>query len=79
MAPLGFSCTPGLTNTVFHIKNDSVTFWNPFGNKYVPRGPAGLEHGYPTSYGRFVCPLPEAVQWFGSFSCETDEPATTVN
>ncbi len=52
-----------------------VTFWNPVGNAYKPKGPPGLEHGYPTSHGRFDCPLVEAVMWFGSFSVETDEPA----
>lgn len=60
---------------------DEVTFWNPFGNKYTPRGPAGLTHGFATSFGQFTMKLPEAVMWFGSFSIETDEPAdvATVN
>ena len=54
---------------------DVVHFWNPMGNGFKPNGPAGLENGYPTSHGRFDCPLAEAVMWFGSFSIETDEPA----
>ena len=53
---------------------DTVTFWNPMGNGYTPRGDAGLAHGYPTSHGRFDVKLPEAVMWFGSFSIETDQP-----
>ncbi len=52
---------------------DVVTFWNPMGNGYKPKGPSGLEHGYPTSHGRFECPLADAVMWFGSFSIETDQ------
>ena len=58
----------------YDAERDEVTFWNPFGNKYTPRGPAGLVHGFPTSHGRFSMPLADAVMWFGSFSIETDEP-----
>jgi hypothetical protein len=54
-------------------KTDIVTFWNPMGNHYVPKGTPGLEHGYVTNHGRFDVPLTEAVMWFGSFSIETDE------
>lgn len=53
---------------------DRVTFWNPFGNGYTPKGPPGLANGFVTQHGRFSMTLPEAVQWFGSFSMETDEP-----
>jgi hypothetical protein len=56
---------------------DAVTFWNPMGNKFTPKGEPGLAHGYPTSFGRFDVPLTEAVMWFGSFSVETDEPVGT--
>ncbi len=55
-------------------QTDLVTFWNPFGNKFTPKGPAGLKHGFPTSHGRFEMTMPEAVMWFGSFSIETTEP-----
>lgn len=55
-------------------KTDEVTFWNPFGNKYTPKGPASLKHGFPTSYGQFSMKLEDAVMWFGSFSIETDVP-----
>jgi hypothetical protein len=54
--------------------SDEVTFWNPFGNTYQPKGEPGLAHGYITEHGRFRVPLNEAVQWFGAFSIETDEP-----
>jgi hypothetical protein len=58
----------------YNEKADAVTFWNPFGNKYTPKGPGGLAHGYPTEHGRFKMPLADAAMWFGSFSIETDKP-----
>ncbi len=54
---------------------DTVLFWNPFGHKYTPKGPDGLENGYTTTNGKFRVPLNEAVMWFGSFSIETTEAA----
>ena len=54
---------------------DTVTFWNPMGNGFKPKGEPGLEQGFVTWHGRFDVPLAEAVMWFGSFSIETDEPA----
>ncbi len=60
-------------------KTDLVTFWNPMGNRYDPKGTPSLEHGYVTSHGRFDCPLTDAVMWFGSFSIETDQPIGKAN
>ncbi|MBA4029799.1 MAG: hypothetical protein C0478_02640 [Planctomyces sp.] len=54
---------------------DTVLFWNPFGHKFTPKGPDGLEHGYTTTNGKFRVPLKEAVMWYGSFSIETAEPS----
>jgi hypothetical protein len=59
----------------FDPKTDEVTFWNPFGNKFTPKGQPGLKNGYVTEHGRFQVPLAEAVQWLGSFSIESDQPA----
>jgi hypothetical protein len=81
-APLGGKQTivPGLYyNHSYGVlnydeKKDEVTFWNPFGNRYAPKGEPGLKHGFVTSYGRFTMPLADAVMWFGSFSIEIDEP-----
>jgi hypothetical protein len=53
---------------------DMITFWNPMGNHYEPKGTPGLDHGYATNHGRFDCPLTDTVMWFGSFSIETDQP-----
>ena len=56
----------------FDPRADVVTFWNPMGNKFTPKGPEGLAHGYATEHGLFRVPLREAVIWFDSFSVETD-------
>ena len=58
----------------YDTKDDTVTFWNPFGNAYTPKGEPGLKTGYLTRYGRFTVPLTEVVQWLGSFSVESDQP-----
>jgi hypothetical protein len=63
----------------YDAATDRVTFWNPFGNGYTPKGPPGLKHGFVTSHGRFSMTLPEAVMWFGSFSMETAEPTERFN
>ena len=83
-APLGGKQTvvPGLYYNhsygvlAFNEKTDEVTFWNPFGNRYTPKGPPSLKTGYVTEHGRFTMPLTDAVMWFGSFSIETDEAST---
>ena len=54
-------------------RTEVVTFWNPMGNKFTPKGPEGLAHGYLTEHGLFRVPLKEAVIWFDSFSVETVE------
>lgn len=60
----------------FNEKTDEVTFWNPFGNRYTPKGPPSLKTGFLTEHGRFTMPLADAVMWFGSFSIETGEKST---
>jgi len=80
-APLGGSETvvPGLYYNhsygvlAYDEKTDQVTFWNPFGNHFTPKGPASLKTGYPTEHGIFTMPLEDAVMWFGAFSIETAE------
>jgi hypothetical protein len=59
----------------YDAATDVVTFWNPMGNTFAPRGPESLTHGYATTHGQFRVPLCEAVMWYDSFSFETDEPA----
>jgi hypothetical protein len=52
---------------------DIVEIWNPHGQHFEPKGPAGLEHGYPTEHGRFKLPLTEAFAFYSSFTFETAE------
>jgi hypothetical protein len=53
-----------------------VEIWNPHGQSFTPKGPAGLQNGYPTVHGRFHVPLPEAYQFFSSFDFEMSGPTT---
>lgn len=50
---------------------DTVTFWNPHGNSFTPKGGAGITRGYPTRNGVFSVPTAEAVVIFTGFSFET--------
>ena len=47
--------------------------WNPHGNTFKPKGPAGLEHGYATKGGRFDMPLGDFVATFRGVTFETGE------
>jgi calpain family cysteine protease len=51
-------------------EHDAVRLWNPHGDAFHPKGPAGLEHGYPMEHGELTVPLPELVQFFGGFAFE---------
>jgi hypothetical protein len=44
-----------------------------------PKGPAGLEHGYPTKAGRFSVPVAELVRIFGSVVVETGDVLPSVD
>lgn len=50
--------------------SDRVTFWNPHGQTFNPKGPEGTTNGYRTRKGVFEAPLTEVVEWFGGFSWE---------
>jgi hypothetical protein len=41
-----------------------VRLWNPHGNTFNPKGPAGLSNGYPTKDGFFTMPLDELLRVF---------------
>jgi len=60
----------------FDASRDVVTIWNPHGNKFVPKGPAGLTNGFPTTDGKFTMTLAEFVKAFRSISYEGPEPAS---
>jgi hypothetical protein len=71
--------TPGLTPKhayallAYDPKTDSVQLWNPHGNNFTPKGPAGPANGYPTQSGLFSIPVGEFVQQFASVSIEGTE------
>lgn len=60
----------------FDAGKDIVELWNPHGNKFIPKGPAGLANGYPTTDGKFTMPLKDFVKAFRSISYEGSAPAT---
>lgn len=52
-----------------------VEVWNPWGNKFEPRGKPGIQNGYHTEGGRFQIPLHDFCEVFGGIYFETDKPA----
>jgi hypothetical protein len=75
---------PGVTpNHAYAIlnydkKTDLVTFWNPHGQNFKPKGEPGLEFGYLVTKGKFQVPLKEAVTWIVGFSWEMAEPKASA-
>ena len=57
----------------FDAKNDKITLWNPWGNKFTPKGPDGPEFGYTTEHGIFHVPLTEFYNHFSSTLIETNK------
>ncbi len=49
-----------------------VHVFNPWGNNFTPKGPAGKDHGYVTKNGVFVVPLDQFHSVFSSVEYETD-------
>ena len=54
--------------------NRTAKVFNPWGNTYKPKGPPGLEFGYPTEHGVFEVPVKELVHIFSGSSHETNKP-----
>jgi len=55
-------------------ENQVVHLWNPWGNKFEPKGPRiGLAYGYPTRNGRFEMPLEDFLRVFASVHSESPE------
>ena len=54
----------------YDLMSDKVTFWNPHGQTFNPKGPEGTANGYRTRKGVFEAPLNEVAEWFGGFSWE---------
>lgn len=66
----------GYTVLRYDEAGDAVRLWNPHGDSFRPKGPAGLVHGYPMEHGEFTVPLSELVQFFGGFAFEQRTPAS---
>lgn len=54
----------------FDPKTDVLTVWNPWGDDFTPRGPAGPEHGWPRRHGVFQVPLADFVRVFSMLDIE---------
>jgi hypothetical protein len=54
----------------FDPKTDVLTVWNPWGDDFTPRGPAGAEHGWPRRHGVFQVPLADFVRVFSTLDVE---------
>lgn len=54
----------------FDAKTDTLTVWNPWGDDFHPRGPAGLEHGWPRRHGVFQIPLADFLRAFSMLDIE---------
>ena len=54
----------------FNPSTDIVTVWNPWGDDFTPKGPAGVEHGWPRKHGIFEVPFPDFARIFFSLAIE---------
>lgn len=52
--------------------SDLITFRDPHAQTFTPKGPVGLEHGYPVQRGVFQVPAPEAVRLMAGFAFQAD-------
>jgi hypothetical protein len=72
--------TPGITPNHayavlgYDLQTDAVRLWNPHGDGFTPKGPAGLKHGYPRADGIFSIPLSDLVDQFSGLAFETATP-----
>ena len=60
---------------ILDLKQGHVELWNPWGchYNYTPKGTPGLQHGYPTTGGRFSMPIHDFVLVFGAVNVESDQ------
>ena len=61
----------------YDARSDLVTFRDPHGQNFTPRGTPGLKNGYVIKQGIFRAPLPEVVQFMGGFAFEQKTPLKT--
>jgi Calpain family cysteine protease len=48
----------------------TVHLWNPWGNRFKPKGSDGFEHGYTTTDGEFQMPLSDLLRCFAGVTFE---------
>jgi hypothetical protein len=71
---------PGLIKkhqyAIFGLNQGHIEIWNPWGHNYnfKPKGPPGMQHGYPTAAGRFFMPVHDFVRVFGAVNIESGQP-----
>jgi hypothetical protein len=73
--PPGFQKKHVYAVVAYDPATDVVEIWNPHGQTFRPKRPAGLANGYETRNGRFNLPLADAFAFYTSFTFELDTPA----
>lgn len=71
---------PGIANNhdyailSFDSTRNQVLVWNPWGNRYKPKGEPGLQNGYMVEGGKFSVPLDDFLRIFRGVFYETHQP-----
>lgn len=71
--PPGVSPNHAYAIVGFDRDADTIEIWNPHGNTFKPKGPPGIDNGYPTSAGRFTMPMLDFARIFRGVVYETDK------
>jgi hypothetical protein len=59
-------------------EKDTVTLWNPHGNRFFPKGTPGMQNGWPTTGGKSSMALADMVRVFMTVIYETVPPARFI-
>jgi hypothetical protein len=51
-------------------RTNELTVWSPWGDDFTPKGPPGLQHGWPRRHGMFKIPLADFVRVFSTLDIE---------
>ncbi|MDR3637607.1 MAG: hypothetical protein P4L84_27625 [Isosphaeraceae bacterium] len=54
----------------FDPETNALTVWNPWGDDFTPKGPEGLQHGWPRHHGVFQIPFADFVRVFSTLNIE---------
>jgi hypothetical protein len=77
--PPGIVCKHAYAVFGYDAQQRQVHLFNPWGNEFSPKGPAGIANGYPTTHGQFTMPLDEFCKVFYRVEYETDKPIRPAN